>query len=93
MYSNCYDSYRPVIIGFVEHQHSSVQLVLKKWIDTQVKSHLGNNEYPQSRVAHLVITNIGEIHCHKGKQNKWSKQIEFSAESNQFEKKINSGNK
>ena len=38
-------------------------------------------------------TNIGEIHYHKGKQNKWSKQIEFSAESNQFEKKIKSGNK
>ena len=31
-------------------------------------------------------TNIGEIHYHKGKQNKWSKQTEFSAESNQFEK-------
>ena len=30
--------------------------------------------------------NIGEIHYHKGKQNKCSKQIEFSAESNQFEK-------
>ena len=29
MYSNCYDSYRPVIIGFVQYQHSSVQLVLK----------------------------------------------------------------
>ena len=38
-------------------------------------------------------TNIGEIHYHKEKQNKWSKQIEFSAESNQFEKKIKSGNK
>ena len=38
-------------------------------------------------------TNIGEIHYHKGKQNKCSKQIEFSAESNQFEKKIKSGNK
>ena len=24
MYSNCYDSYRPVIIGFVQYQHSSV---------------------------------------------------------------------
>ena len=31
--------------------------------------------------------NIGEIQCHTGKQNKWSKQIEFSAESNQFEKR------
>ena len=30
--------------------------------------------------------NIGEIHYHKGKQNKWSKQFEFSAESNEFEK-------
>ena len=35
--------------------------------------------------------NIGEIHYHKGKQNKWSKQIEFSAESNQFEKKSKVG--
>ena len=33
MFSNCYDSYGPVIIGFVQYQHSSVQLVLKKWID------------------------------------------------------------
>ena len=32
-------------------------------------------------------------HYHKGKQNKWSKQIEFSAESNQFEEKNKSGNK
>ena len=32
MYNNCQDSYRPVIIGFVQYQHSSVQLVLKKWI-------------------------------------------------------------
>ena len=39
---------------------------------------------PRGCYSHL---NIGEIHCHKGKQNKWSKQIEFSAESNQFEKK------
>ena len=35
----------------------------------------------------FLDTNMGEIHYHKGKQNKWSKQIEFSAESNQFEKK------
>ena len=33
MFSNCEDSYRPVIVGFVQYQHSSVQLVLKKWID------------------------------------------------------------
>ena len=33
MFSNCSDSYRPVIIGFVQYQHSSVELVLKKWID------------------------------------------------------------
>ena len=30
MYSNCLDSYRPVIICFVQYQDSSVQLVLKK---------------------------------------------------------------
>ena len=33
MLSNCEDSYIPVIIGFVQYQHSSVQLVLQKWID------------------------------------------------------------
>ena len=26
------------------------------------------------------------MHYHKGKQHKWSKEIDFSAESNQFEK-------
>ena len=36
--------------------------------------------------------NIGEIHYHKEKTN-GGKQIEFSAESNQFEKKVKSGNK
>ena len=41
-------------------------------------------------LSHLIL-NIGEIHYHKGKQNKWSKQIEFSAESNQFEKKSKVG--
>ena len=39
------------------------------------------------------VSNIGEIHYHKGRQNKWSKQIELSAGRNQFEKKIKSGNK
>ena len=33
MFSNCYNSYRPVIIGFMQYPHSSVQLVLKKCID------------------------------------------------------------
>ena len=35
MFSNCQDSYRPMIIGFAQYQHSSVQLVLKKGIDIQ----------------------------------------------------------
>ena len=39
----------------------------------------------------LHTGNIWEIHCHKGKQNKWSKQIEFSVESNQFNKKSKVG--
>ena len=30
IFSNCYDSYRPVIIGFEQYQHSSVQIVMKK---------------------------------------------------------------
>ena len=37
--------------------------------------------------------NIGEIHYHKENKTNGSKQIEFSAESNQFERKIKSGNK
>ena len=40
-----------------------------------------------------IIMNIGEIHYHKENKTNGSKQIEFSAESNQFEKKIKSGNK
>ena len=39
----------------------------------------------------MVITNIREIHCRKGKQNKCGEQIEFGAEKNQFEKKTEAG--
>ena len=39
-----------------------------------------------SRVAYLVIANIGEIHYHKENKTNVGKQIEFSAESNQFDK-------
>ena len=34
----------------------------------------------------MVITNIGEIHYHKENKTNGGKQIEFSGESNQFEK-------
>ena len=37
--------------------------------------------------------NIGEIHYYKENKTNGGKKIEFSAESNQFEKKIKSGNK
>ena len=37
--------------------------------------------------------NIGEIHYHIENKTNGGKHIEFSAESNQFEKKIKSGNK
>ena len=37
--------------------------------------------------------NIGEIHYHNENKTNGGKQIEFSAESNQFETKIKSGNK
>ena len=37
------------------------------------------------------IKNIGEIHYHKENKTNWGKQIEFSAESNQFEKKSKVG--
>ena len=33
MYNNCQDSYRPVIVAFVQCQYSSVQLVLKKGLE------------------------------------------------------------
>ena len=39
------------------------------------------------------VTNIGEIHYHTHNKTNGGKQIEFSAESNQFEKKIKRGNK
>ena len=35
------------------------------------------------------MSNIGEIHYHKENKTNGGKQIEFSAESNQFEKKKN----
>ena len=37
------------------------------------------------------VVNIGEIHYHKENKTNVGKQIEFSAESNQFEKKIKKG--
>ena len=43
------------------------------------------------RVHYQTHRNIGKIHYYKGKRNKWSKQIEFRAESNQFEKKSKVG--
>ena len=39
------------------------------------------------------MSNIGEIHYHKENKTNGGKQIEFSAESSQFEKKNRSGNK
>ena len=41
----------------------------------------------------LVSIYIGEIHYHKENKTNGGKQIEFSAESNQFKKKIKRGNK
>ena len=35
----------------------------------------------------ITCTNIGEIHYHKENKTNGGKQIEFSAESNQFDKK------
>ena len=46
---------------------------------------------PTSRVAHLLITNIGEIHYHKENKTNGGKLIEFSAKINQIEKKSNVG--
>ena len=43
--------------------------------------------------THCVYIYIGEIHYHKENKTNGGKQIEFSAESNQFEKKIKNGNK
>ena len=41
----------------------------------------------------LIIESIREIHYHKENKTNEGKQIEFSAESNHFERKIKSGNK
>ena len=49
MYSNCYDSYRPVIIGFVQYQHSPVQPALKK-LD---RNHFSFGNYRLSKSAFL----------------------------------------
>ena len=39
----------------------------------------------------MVIGNIEEIHYHKGEENKCGKQIEFSAERDQFKQKTEVG--
>ena len=53
-----------------------------------------SDQYPNT-MSHcwFSLANIGEIHYHKENKTNGGKQIEFSAESNQFEKKIKSGNK
>ena len=51
-------------------------------------------DIPLAAVEYMVVLrNIGEIHYHEENKTNGGKQIEFSAESNQFEKKIKSGNK
>ena len=44
-------------------------------------------------VRNINHINIGEIHYHRENKTNGGKQIEFSAGSNHFEKKIKSGNK
>ena len=41
-------------------------------------------------IVTTVLCNIGEIHYHKENKTNGGKQIGFSAESNQFEKRNNS---
>ena len=50
MYSNCLDSYRPVIIGYVQCQYSSVQLILKKTDrNTKLRATLGTMNIHRQR--------------------------------------------
>ena len=80
-----------MIIGFVLYQHSSVELVLKKYIEIPSSDPPRGQLISTTRIAHLVILDIGEIHYNKENKTNGGKQIEFSTESNQFEKKSKVG--
>ena len=54
MYSNCSDSYRPVIIGFVQCQQSSVQSVLKK-MDRNTKLNIHQQSSPLGHRKYMII--------------------------------------
>ena len=66
----------------VSNPSSKPILVLKKWTDIPSYEPPRGQWLSTSRVAHLVITNIGEIHYHKEYKTNGGRQIEFSAESN-----------
>ena len=56
---------------------------------------MGTFDYFMGRYPELAsqFKKYREIHYHKENKTNLGKQIEFSAESNQFDKKIKSGNK
>ena len=82
-----------MIIGFVQYQHSSVQLVLKKMDRyTKLRTTSGTTDNHQQSRAFGDHKYRGD-HYHKENKTNGGKQIDFRAECNQFEKKIKSGNK
>ena len=65
-----------------------------KWLNQKLSSHVeGFVAAIQEQELDTKDTNTGEIHYHKENKTNGGKQIEFSAESNQFEKKIKIGKK
>ena len=74
------DNYRPVIKGFLQCQHSLMQLVLKKnGQKCQVKNHLGDNEYrPGEKPTKPLQINIDPLSYRATKNGVNRRQLQTS---------------
>ena len=79
-----------MIIGFVQYQHSSVQLVLEMDRNAKLRTTLGTTNIHQQS-SPLNYHKYREIHYNIGKDKNGGQQNESSAESNIFLKKNKSG--
>ena len=65
--------------------------ILSFWLNLNIRQK--NKKESHIYFEQTIPSNIREINYHKENKTNGGKQIEFSAESNQFEKTIKSGNK
>ena len=84
MYSNCWESYRPVIIGFVQCQHFSVQLVLRKWIGVPRYYSFWSNSDTLVAQDLFSLTSPRNWHCFPESNFQMSKKTQNKVTRNSF---------